>query len=158
MQVQPPTVSTIAQTIQLSLSPVFMLAGIGALLNVLVGRMARVVDRVRDLEKLHPEASGPVRDRFVWELRILDRRIKVINASLFLAVSSAVMTCSVVAMLFIGELSGLRLGTVVALSFIMAMLLLISSLITFIIEVRTSLRAVVVREELLRDVEADRGA
>jgi len=155
MQVQPPTVSTIAQTIQLSLSPVFMLAGIGALLNVLVGRMARVVDRVRDLEKLHPRASGPERDRYVWELRILDRRIKVINASLFLAVSSAVMTCSVVAMLFIGELSGLRLGTIVALCFILAMLLLISSLVSFIVEVRTSLRAVTVREELLTASETD---
>jgi hypothetical protein len=155
MQLQPPTVSTIAQTIQLSLSPVFMLAGIGALLNVLVGRMARVVDRVRDLEKLHPSAQGPVRDRFVWELRILDKRIKVINAALFLAVASAVMTCSVVAMLFIGELSNLRLGTVVALSFILAMLLLISSLVSFIIEVRTSLGAVRVREDLLGSDEGD---
>jgi ABC-type transport system involved in cytochrome bd biosynthesis fused ATPase/permease subunit len=143
------TVSTIAQTIQLSLSPVFMLAGIGALLNVLVGRMARVVDRVRDLEKLHPRTSGPERDRFVWELRILDRRIKVINAALFLAVSSAVMTCTVVALLFVAELADLHFGTVVALSFILAMLLLIAALVSFMIEVRTSLRAVQVREELL---------
>lgn len=149
MQVQPPTVSTIAQTIQLSLSPVFMLAGIGALLNVLVGRMARVVDRVRDLERMHPKASSPDRGRFVRELRLLDRRIKVINASLLLAVASAVMTCSVVALLFVGSLSHLHLGTVVALCFILAMLLLISSLIGFIVEVRISLRAVRVREELL---------
>ena len=143
------TVSTIAQTIQLSLSPVFMLAGIGALLNVLVGRMARVVDRVRDLEKLHPLASGPERDRFVFELRILDRRIKVINLALLLAVSSAVMTCIVVALLFVAELANLRFATIVALSFILAMLLLIAALVSFIVEVRTSLRAVKVREELL---------
>ena len=143
------TVSTIAQTIQLSLSPVFMLAGIGALLNVLVGRMARVVDRVRDLEKLHPLASGPERDRFVFELRILDRRIKVINLALLLAVSSAVMTCTVVALLFVAELANLRFATIVALSFILAMFLLIASLVSFIFEVRTSLRAVTVREELL---------
>ena len=38
---------------------------------------------------------APERDRYVWELRILDRRIKVINAGLFLAVSSAVMTTKV---------------------------------------------------------------
>jgi ABC-type transport system involved in cytochrome bd biosynthesis fused ATPase/permease subunit len=143
------TVSTIAQTIQLSLSPVFMLAGIGALLNVLVGRMARVVDRVRDLEKLHPRATGPERDRYVWELRILDLRIKVINAALFMAVASAVMTCLVVVLLFVAELGGLKFGTAVALSFILAMVLLIASLISFIVEVRTSLRAVKVREDLL---------
>jgi len=148
---QPNTVSTIAQTIQLSLSPVFMLTGIGALLNVLVGRMARVVDRVRDLEKLHPLSSGPYRDRYVSELRILDRRIRVINFGLFLAVSSAVMTCLVVAQLFVAELIGLRIATIVALTFTLAMLLLIAALVSFIVEVRTSLLAVKVREELLEE-------
>ena len=143
------TVSTIAQTIQLSLSPVFMLAGIGALLNVLVGRMARVIDRVRDLDRLHPLASGPERDRYVHELRILDRRIKVINLALLLAVSSAVMTCIVVALLFVAELASLRFATIVALAFILAMLLLIAALICFIVEVQTSLRVVKVRKELL---------
>jgi hypothetical protein len=146
-----PAVSTIAQTIQLSLSPVFMLTGIGALLNVLVGRMARVVDRVRDLEAQHPRSTGVEHDRLVWELRLLDRRINVINASLFLAVSSAVMTCLVVALLFVAELAGLRFGTVVASFFILAMALLISALIGFTIEVRISLRAVRVREELLEN-------
>ena len=144
-----PAVSTIAQTIQLSLSPVFMLAGIGALLNVLAGRLSRVVDRTRALEQLHPRSTGPEHDRHVWELRLLDRRISVINAALFLAVSSAVMTCLVVALLFVAELASLHIGTVVALAFILAMLLLISSLTSFMIEVRMSLRAVHVRAELL---------
>jgi hypothetical protein len=148
---QPNTVSTIAQTIQLSLSPVFMLTGIGALLNVLVGRMARVVDRVRDLEKLHPLSSGPDRERYVAELRILDRRIRVINFGLFLAVSSAVMTCLVVAQLFVAELIGLHIATIVALTFTLAMLLLIAALVSFIVEVRTSLLAVKVRQELLEE-------
>lgn len=145
-----PGVATIAQTIALSLSPVFMLAGIGALLNVLAGRLSRVVDRTRALEQLHPRSTGPEHDRHVWELRLLDRRISIINAALFLAVSSAVMTCAVVVLLFVATLTKLHLGTVVALSFILAMLLLIVSLMSFMIEVRLSLRAVHVRKELLR--------
>ena len=144
-----PAVTTIAQTIQLSLSPVFMLAGIGALLNVLVGRLARVVDRARTVEDLHPLSSGPEHDRHVWELRLLDRRMSVINRSLVLAVSSAVMTCTVVALLFVAELVKLHIGTIVALSFILAMGLLIASLIGFLVEVRISLRAIHVRQELL---------
>lgn len=144
-----PGVATIAQTIALSLSPVFMLAGIGALLNVLAGRLSRVVDRSRALEQLHPRSTGPEHDRHVWELRLLDRRISIINASLFLAVSSAVMTCLVVVLLFVATLTKLHLGTLVALSFILAMLLLISALVGFMIEVRKSLRAVHVRKELL---------
>ncbi|WP_425228086.1 DUF2721 domain-containing protein [Sphingomonas sp.] len=144
-----PAVSTIAQTIQLSLSPVFMLAGIGALLNVLAGRLSRVVDRARALERLHPASTGPEHERHVWELRILDRRIAIINAGLALAVSSAVMTCSVVALLFVAELAKLRLGREVAVAFILAMLLLIAALVSFLLEVRTSLRAIRIRPELL---------
>jgi hypothetical protein len=146
-----PAVTTIAQTIQLSLSPVFMLAGIGALLNVLAGRLSRVIDRARALEALHPRSSGPEHDRHVTELRLLDKRMSIINAALFLSVTSAIMTCLVVALLFVAELADLHLGTIVALSFILAMVLLIAGLVSFMIEVRVSLRAIHIRPELLEN-------
>lgn len=145
-----PEVSTIAQSIQLSLSPIFMLAGIGALLNVLAGRLSRVVDRARALEQLHPASTGPEHDRHVWELRLLDRRITVINFALLLAVGSAVLTCVVVALLFVASLTRLHMGPAVAVTFILAMLMLILSLTGFMVEVRVSLRAIHVREDLLR--------
>jgi hypothetical protein len=145
-----PTVSTIAETIQLSLSPVFMLAGIGALLNMMVGRLSRVVDRARALEQLHPRSSGPEHDRHVWELRLLDRRMRVINQALAAVTSSAVMTCLVVAMLFVAELMHLRFGRYLAVAFILAMALLIWGLVLFMWEVRLSLRAIRIRPELLK--------
>ncbi len=144
-----PAVSTIAQTIQLSLAPVFMLAGIGQLLNVLAGRLSRVIDRARQLEKLHPASSGPEHHRHVWELRLLDRRMTIINAALFLSVSSAIMTCILIALLFIAELAKLHLGTYVAVCFVFAMILLIAALVSFMVEVRVSLRAFRIRPELL---------
>lgn len=149
-----PGVTTIAQTIQLSLSPVFMLAGIAGILNVIAGRLARVVDRARTLEALHPRSTGPEHDRHVWELRLLDRRMSVINAAIFLCVSSAVATCCVVALLFVAELGHLRIGTVVALIFILAMAFLVAGLVAFMVEVRLSLSATHVRVELL---ERERG-
>ena len=145
-----PDVSTIAQTIQLSLGPVFMLAGIGALLNVLAGRLARIVDRARARGAQPPRATGREHDRHVWELRLLDRRITIINWALYLAVSSAVMTCTVVAMLFVAELANLRIGQFVAVAFVLAMVLLITALVSFMVEVRISLKAIQIREELLR--------
>jgi hypothetical protein len=144
-----PAVTTIAQAIQLSLSPVFMLAGIGALLNVLAGRLSRVVDRARAVEQLHPRSTGPEHDRHVWELRLLNKRMSVINAALVLAVSSAVMTCLVIALLFVSELVNLHIGTIVALCFILAMVLLIAALGSFLLEVRMSLNAIRIRPELL---------
>ncbi|WP_375404060.1 DUF2721 domain-containing protein [uncultured Sphingomonas sp.] len=145
-----PAVSAIAQTIQLALSPIFMLTGICALLNVLAGRLARVVDRSRALSDLHPLSTGPEHDRHVWELRLLDRRITIINLALFLAVTSAVLTCTVVALLFVGSLTDLHIGPAVAVTFILAMMMLIVSLMSFMIEVRVSLRAIHVRADLLR--------
>lgn len=144
-----PAISTIAQTIQLSLSPVFMLAGIGAFLNVMAGRLARVVDRGRALEQLHPRSHGPEHDRHVAELRILDRRIRLINAGILLAVLSAVSTCLVVTLLFVAELARLHIGRGVAVAFILAMILLIAALAAFMVEVRVATHALRIRPELL---------
>jgi len=138
------------------MAPVFMLAGIATLLNVLAGRLARVIDRARVVAELHPRSSGTDHDRHVFELRLLDQRMTIINAALFLAVTSAIMTCLVVALLFIASLVRLHMGTIVALSFILAMALLISALMAFMVEVRVSLRAIHIRPELLeRDRRID---
>ena len=41
---------TISQIMQSAVSPVFLLAGVGALLNVLSGRLGRIIDRLRFLQ------------------------------------------------------------------------------------------------------------
>lgn len=141
--------STVAATIQVAIAPVFLLAGIAGILNVIVGRMARVVDRARQIEKLHPVSTGPEHERHVWELRLIDRRLSVINTAIWLCVASAVAICLVVALLFVAELTHLDIGGLVASLFIGSMLLLTAGLIAFLVEIRLSLRAVHVREELL---------
>jgi hypothetical protein len=42
-----PGLAQLAQIIQLAVAPVFLLAGLGAFLNVCAGRLARIVDRMR---------------------------------------------------------------------------------------------------------------
>lgn len=144
-----PNLSTVAETIQVAIAPVFLLAGIGALLNVITGRLARVIDRSRALEAMHPRSTGPEHDRHVWELRRIDRRVRIINNAIALATGSGVAVCTVVALLFIAELMNLRIGRGIALIFILAMALLIASLICFLVEVRLSVKVTRVRAELL---------
>jgi MFS family permease len=144
-----PGLSTVAATIQTAIAPVFLLAGIGAILNVLAGRLSRIIDRTRTLESLHPRSTGPEHDRHVWELRILDKRISVINAALSLCVASAVAVCVVVALLFVAQIIHLKIGVAVAVLFIGTMAMLTTGLILFLVEVRISLRAIHVRSELL---------
>jgi hypothetical protein len=77
--------SSIAQAIQLALTPVFVLVGIGNFMNVLTARLARIVDRSRHLQGEHVVTQGPDHDLLVDELRLIDARIKLINrAILFL--------------------------------------------------------------------------
>lgn len=143
------SLSTVADTIQTAIAPVFLLAGIGAILNVMVGRLARIIDRARVVEQLHPRSTGSEHERHVWELRLIDKRVTVINWAIFLAVSSALAVCLVVALMFVSRLVNFHIGPVVAVAFILSMVLLMAGLILFLIEVRMSLGAIHVREELL---------
>ncbi len=144
-----PAISSIAQTIQLAIAPVFLLAGIGAILNVLAGRLARVVDRSRVLEELHAASEGEIHHRYVVELRIVDRRMRLANAAIALMVASAIVVCLLVALLFVTQLAGLAFRVAVAIAFVLSMALLIAGLVLFLIEINVALGALRVREELL---------
>jgi hypothetical protein len=91
----------IAETIQLSLVPAFLLVATGSFLNVVTGRLARVVDRARDLQQRYAETEGLEHERVVRELRRLDRRMDVINWSIALCVACAIVVCSIVAMIWL---------------------------------------------------------
>ena len=150
----PPVIATVAATIQTAIAPVFLLAGIGGILNVLTGRLARVVDRARAIEQLHPVSTGPEHARHVWELRRIDARVTVINAAILLVTLSAVLICLVVALLFVAELTHLAIASTVALLFIFSMASLTAGLVAFLVEVQLSLAASRIRAELL---ERERG-
>ena len=142
-------VTDIARTIQLAVAPVFLLAGIGAFMNVIAGRLNRVVDRARVLERLYPDSSGTEHDRHVWELRLLDRRITLASNAIFLCVASAITVCLVVTLLFIAELASLNYATSVSILFVLSMGLLATGLALFLVETRVAVRGIRIREELL---------
>lgn len=151
-----PQVSQVAQTIQLALAPVFLLAGIGAFLNVCVGRLARIIDRARLLEGRILTSRGREHDRMVAEIRVLDRRMSVVNSAIFLTVVSACAVCLVVILLFAGNLFGAHLGTLIAILFSLSMLLQAAAFATFIQEIRLGSRIIHIRNEVLyHEAEAE---
>ncbi len=139
----------IGETIQLSLAPAFLLVATSGILNVVTGRLARVVDRARSLMAQHKDTSGAEHDRIVAELRLLDRRMDIINWSIGLAVACGITVCLMVAMLFFVGAGHVDLGTPIAAAFIVAMTLLLGSLGLFLIEVRLAIRTIHVPMELL---------
>ena len=142
--------SSIAHIIQLAVAPVFLLAGIGGILNVVATRLSRVVDRVRTLESDVPTAEAAVRNQELKELAILDRRMGVCHFSIGLCTASALLICMVVMILFLGGLTGMDFAVPVSLLFIGATLCLTLSLLLFLAEITIATRFVRVSEEFVR--------
>ena len=142
-------ISDIARTIQLSVAPVFFLAAIGSILNVLTGRINRVVDRSRVLEQMHATTLAADRGRLISELRLLDRRISLITTSILLCVTSAVAICLVIMSLFVSVLAQFNFSRLVALAFIFALVTLVTGLVLFLVEIRIAIVALRIRKELL---------
>ncbi|HVM37396.1 MAG TPA: DUF2721 domain-containing protein [Sphingomicrobium sp.] len=148
-------VTTVAQVIQLAVAPVFLLAGVGAFLNVCASRLARIVDRARGIEPRLLAARGREHDRLQGELRVLDRRIGIVNWAIFSSVLSAVLICAVVVLLFAAGLTNAHFGTAIALLFIASMVAIGAGFSIFLVETRIASRSVRIRNELL-DHEEDR--
>ncbi|MEB3326577.1 MAG: DUF2721 domain-containing protein [Synechococcus sp.] len=86
-----PGVESLARAIQLSVSPVFLLAGISGLLGVLTTRLSRVIDRLlqhrRDREA-HGANSGPAPEVSLalrHELQLQRRRLRLVIVAITLA-------------------------------------------------------------------------
>lgn len=148
-------VTTIAHQIQLAVAPVFLLAGIAGMINVLAHRLARVVDRSRQLEAEPPDDNPVVRGLFFEELRILDQRMRVVNWSLYCCTAGALFVCVVVAILFVADLAQIAFARPIALLFILAMLLLIVGLILFLYEVRLATRALRISRQRRMEILAE---
>jgi hypothetical protein len=131
-----PAFTAIATTIQTAVAPVFLLAGIGGILNVIGLRLSRSIDRMRVLETLHGTSRGAEHYRYVAELKLLERRIRHSNRATAACVASALAVCLVVALLFVSPLLKANLGDAIALVFVIAMVLLAGALILFLTEIQ----------------------
>ena len=149
-----PALTQLAQIIQLAVAPVFLLAGLGAFLNVCAGRLARIVDRARKLEPRIFESRGEEHERLIREVRMLDRRIRVVNAAIFTTVLSALLISAVVVLLFAAFLTGYRFGTAIALLFIASMICTGLGFAIFLHETRLGTKSVKIGSHILEH-EAD---
>lgn len=146
----PTQVPAIAQIIQLAVAPVFLLVGIGGLLNVMAGRLARIVDRVRALEEDVLTADEARRRDEIGELAILARRMTLCHWAIALCTFSAMLVCVMVIVLFLASIGAMNFAVPVASLFIAVMAALTVGLLMFLVEINISLRVIRVRKEYVR--------
>lgn len=151
-------IGAVARIIQLAITPVFLLVGIGGLLNVMSGRLGRIVDRVRALEEDVLTADEVRRRDEIGELAILSRRIQICHWAIAMCTVSAILVCLMVILLFFASFATMDYGIPVALLFIAVMTALTIGLGLFFVEISISTRVVRVREEYVRQGRGWRGA
>ena len=125
----------ITRAIQLAIAPVFLLTAIGTLINALMGRLGRAVDRRRKLEEQLAAFEGDARASIEQELAILERRVRLVLVSMASAVLSALLVCVLIGTAFLGAFVALDLSRPVAGLFVLAIVMLTLCLLVFLREV-----------------------
>ena len=125
----------VGRAIQLSVAPVFLLSGIGAMLAVMTNRLARVVDRARRVEEQLAGSTAPDREKAERDLAVMSRRAKLINLAITLCTITALFVCAVVATMFLGAFLGFNAAIPVAALFVGAMTAFFIGLLFFLREI-----------------------
>ncbi len=142
------SVNAVSNLIQLSVAPVFLIAGVGAILGVLSGRLARITDRIEKLNiKLNQasneglnsrrstDLSGETANALKLQRKYLRIRAKNMNMAILFCIMTGLLVASVIMTLFLSSFFEFHSGFLIALLFITGMGSFMLSLILFIREI-----------------------
>ena len=132
-------VSTIAHVIELAIAPVFLITGISSLLAVMSNRLARIIDRSRQIEaKWHDLDIIQTADAEA-ELASLSTRAKLASFSINFCAFAALMVCLLIATLFLDAFIGTNLRWFVGGLFVLSMCTLSGGIVCFLREVHIAM-------------------
>ena len=129
-------VEGLAKAIQLSVAPVFLLAGISGLLGVLSNRLARIIDRGRLLQEQTRDGSVAISREARQELQLQKRRMGLMLKAIELATFTILLVALVVAIVFVSAVASIDLALLVVPLFVIAMLCLMVAVVLFLREVQ----------------------
>ena len=129
----PADADVISHGIQLAGAPVFLLTAVAGMIGVVANRLARIIDRAREVafETESPDESdelAALRDQLAIRARLIQRAI-------VLCALTAIIICALIAVMFIDALLTHSLTRLIAVTFTVAMVTLMSGLIFFVREV-----------------------
>lgn len=131
--------STLSDSIQLAVAPVFLLTAVAGMIGALTQRLARVIDRARVIHKQMSDTSLSVSARGAYEdeLMSIAKRGRFINVAMIFLVLCALMIGLTVLELFFAETTGgkLILSSFVLYTFVAGIGSFILALVSLLIEV-----------------------
>lgn len=136
-----PTTSSLLPIIQLSITPVILISGLGGLLITLTNRMARIVDRSRSLCTQTRTATGDEHTHLANQVEVMWRRANLMRWSVTCAAASMFVACLLICGIFLGALLGREMAHLMLGLFALSLGFLILSLILFLRDLFISLVA-----------------
>lgn len=132
--------SEIIKVLQVAVSPVILISGVGLLLLSITNRYGRVIDRSRflgDEVRKSGQSCG-----HVWEqVQILLKRARLLRASIIFGVTAVLCAAVLIIGLFLGSVLDVAPAVFVVILFSCCMLSLIGSLVFFLRDINLSLAA-----------------
>ena len=125
----------VQHVVQLSLAPAFLLAAIGAVMNVMTNRLIWVANRIERIRELADEDKA---DSLLDDLPALEKRRIYAQAAVMFSTAAALTISLVIVLLFVSAFVRPQLGTLVAIAWIVTMTLLSIGLSFFLLETRTA--------------------
>ncbi|MBA4163778.1 MAG: DUF2721 domain-containing protein [Erythrobacter sp.] len=128
----------VQEIVRLSLTPAFLLAAIGAVMNVMMSRLIWVADRIERVE--HRLESEGESERALREMDWLVRRRLLAQRAVMFSTFAALTICVVIALLFVSAFIEPQIGTLTAAAWIGTMVFLITSLVLLVQETMVAAR------------------
>lgn len=132
-------VSTIAHVIELAIAPVFLITGIGSLLAVMSNRLARIIDRARQIENKWSSLDVTQIADAKAEFACLSKRAKLASYAINYCAFAALTVCLLIATLFIDAFIGTNLRWFVGSLFVLSMFSLSGGIVCFLREVHIAM-------------------
>lgn len=133
--------SSLLPIIQLAITPVILISGMGALMLTLTNRMARIVDRTRSLAGQVRVAPTEDRGHLESQLEIMWQRAKLIRMAVTFAGLSMLIACGLIIVIFAAAVLGREFAAVAMTFFAASILLLVAALGAFLRDIYVSLHA-----------------
>jgi hypothetical protein len=131
----PSDLSAVAQGIQLAIAPVFLLNAVAAMIGAVAGRLARIIDRARQVEAWMEESpEAPKMQRWKDDLRLLRRRSTLVNWCIALLILCAILIGSTIIFLFFGETLEVNFARTATVSFMAGVVSFLLALLCFFAE------------------------
>jgi len=142
--------SSFLPVIELAITPVILISGVGALMLTLTNRLGRVVDRTRALAGQMKGATGVEREHLDTQISILWRRAKLVRLAVTFAGSSMLLSCLLVMAIFIDVIAETDFARTLVVIFVASVVCLITSLAAFLRDIWMSLRTLQLEMERAR--------